>query len=93
MTMKKQLYFAVSCVAVLLATNGVARSQFTGRDTSRYTHSVVSRDARVSREAEKKLDYSYKYPCELLHDYHWDVEPNKDLNYYDENAAALKALL
>lgn len=93
MTMKKQLYFAVSCVAVLLATNGVARSQFTGRDTSRFTHSVVSRDARVSREAEQKLDYSYKYPCELLHDYHWDVEPNKDLNYYDENASALKALL
>lgn len=86
MSFKKLLYCVVLSLATLVATTGVARSQFDVAPRK------ISRELSASMEAGRKLDYSYKYPCELLHDYHWDVEPGKDLQYYDENAAALKAL-
>ena len=87
MSLKRLLYCSILCAATFLTIVGVARSQFD------IAPRKISSELSASMEAERKLDYSYKYPCELLHDYHWDIEPDRDLKYYDENASALKALL
>lgn len=54
--------------------------------------SDVVRGVSAFSETLGKLDYHYQYPCELLHDYHWDVEPGKDFLYYYEYAATLRIL-